>query len=232
MSSNVLSDRCLHMLVFVGNNYDVYNYGVGGATAQDFGDIPYIGTKHYRAALDSHPDIVIIQFGTNDSKEGYWNRDRFISEYARMIEQFKSLPSHPIMFVSVPPPLYVSNFYNMSMTVVNEALPPAVKEVATITNATLIDLFTLLGGSQLSRNDYFIDGCHPNDAGNRLVAHKVACTVIQMTANNTNHIDNVNAARIDALVQHVHLRKRHEFSSRPQAALLKDVGELKCRSRM
>lgn len=37
--------------------------------------------------LSSSPDIVIIQLGMNDSKEGNWDQNMFENDYATMVKQ-------------------------------------------------------------------------------------------------------------------------------------------------
>ena len=43
--------------------------------------------KQYRDMLGSSPDIVIIQLGMNDSKDGNWDQTMFERDYAAMVKQ-------------------------------------------------------------------------------------------------------------------------------------------------
>jgi hypothetical protein len=53
---------------WLGTNYDVRNFGVSATTLLHHGDFPYIGRPAYTNALDFKADIVVIDFGANDSK--------------------------------------------------------------------------------------------------------------------------------------------------------------------
>jgi lysophospholipase L1-like esterase len=72
--------------------WEVENFGVSGATLLSKGDRPYIRESAYQNALASHPDIVIIKLGTNDSKPQNWaHADEYVSDYIAMIEAFRRL---------------------------------------------------------------------------------------------------------------------------------------------
>jgi acyl-CoA thioesterase I len=135
-------------------------------------------------ALESHPHIVILQFGTNDCVKHVWDEDAFRADYKEMIRNFQSLPSKPRVYMGIPPPLYESNepctdpVYDLRCDfkyMINYVLPSVLRGIATETNVTLIDNFDALGGEQLTRPDTVIsDHLHPNDLGYLAMAHEVA----------------------------------------------------------
>jgi acyl-CoA thioesterase-1 len=49
-------------------SWEVRNFGVSGTTLLSRGDLPYIRQTAYDDAQACHPDLVIINLGTNDSK--------------------------------------------------------------------------------------------------------------------------------------------------------------------
>src|ERR1044071_7859592 len=51
----------------LGDNYEVFNFGVSGRTVLRNCDRSYMATRAYKDALNSNPDIVFIKLGTNDS---------------------------------------------------------------------------------------------------------------------------------------------------------------------
>lgn len=53
---------------YLGDGYEVRNFGVSATTASPRGDHPYTATEAYRASLDFAPDIVLLKMGTNDTK--------------------------------------------------------------------------------------------------------------------------------------------------------------------
>jgi len=56
----------------LGTAYDVRNFGYSGRTAMRTGDYPYFKEEIYKESLTFSPNIVVIMFGTNDSKVQNW----------------------------------------------------------------------------------------------------------------------------------------------------------------
>ena len=66
---------------YLGDEYEVRNFGVNGATLLHQGDNPYIKTNEYKQSQDFQPDIVLIKLGTNDSKSQNWQyKDEFLKD--------------------------------------------------------------------------------------------------------------------------------------------------------
>ena len=53
---------------YLGDGYEVRNFGVSGTTASPQGDHPYTATAAWRASRDFAPDVVLLKMGTNDTK--------------------------------------------------------------------------------------------------------------------------------------------------------------------
>ena len=53
---------------YLGDGYEVKNFGASGRTILSKGDYPYSETDTYKASLEYQPDIVLIKLGTNDTK--------------------------------------------------------------------------------------------------------------------------------------------------------------------
>ena len=77
------------------------------------GEKAYISSRYYLGALTTEPDIVILMFGTNDSKKGLWDRNRFMLDYHKMIRNFGNLPTRPKIYLMIPPPLYKDGYLKM-----------------------------------------------------------------------------------------------------------------------
>ena len=74
------------------------------------------------------PDIAIIMLGTNDAKPQNWKfKDEFIADYAALIAELRSLPTHPLIMVCLPVPACGTNF-NISQPVVNTQIVPLVTD--------------------------------------------------------------------------------------------------------
>ncbi|WP_338868222.1 GDSL-type esterase/lipase family protein [Spirosoma sp. SC4-14] len=153
----------------IGSPDKVLNYGVGGTTVLKSGDSPYWNAQKYQYALDWKPTIVIIEFGTNDSKQQNWqHKSDFKADYLAMIRSFQNLSSSPRVYVCIPPPAFSQNF-DVDPDVVKNEIVPLVNEIANETNVTIIDLYTLM----LPHSTQFIDGIHPTAEGAATIAKEV-----------------------------------------------------------
>jgi lysophospholipase L1-like esterase len=70
--------------------------------------------------------------------------------------------------------------YNASLswnqTVINELMGPIIRRVAkveAIPDQRVISIFDAMGGKSLSMGDCFVDYCHPNDKGYRVLSQTV-----------------------------------------------------------
>lgn len=147
----------------------VLNYGVGGTTLLKKGDSPYWSAQKYQFALQWKPTIVVIEFGTNDSKKQNWQyKSDFKNDYMAMIQSFRSLSSSPKVYICIPPPAFSKNF-DVDSAVVRKEIIPLVYEIAKEANAPVIDLYDLM----LPKSSEFIDGIHPTAAGAATIAKEV-----------------------------------------------------------
>jgi len=180
-----------------GLNVQVRNFGVAGATAQKFSDQPYWEERKLEDVRVWRPHFVVTLFGTNDAKSGNWDADAFEKDYQDLCVQFlERLEPRPETVLLTPPPVYLDGVFDVQQDVVNKVLPDAVCRVAAaserainepleqqakrgrtvvppemLARTSLVDTFSLLGGSKLSRRNYFSeDGVHMNERGTRLLA--------------------------------------------------------------
>ena len=157
------------------------------------GERDYRRRRQYATAMSSLPHIVIVQFGTNDVSSPCWDEKVFIEDYCELISKFKALPSQPTVYINIPTAVYFSQADTVQgdeaeqqsstrsdniISRVNVLLPTIVRKVAALTNSTVIDLFTAMGGGKLKRRDAFdADNVHLNDLGYLGVAHEIAYTL-------------------------------------------------------
>jgi lysophospholipase L1-like esterase len=144
-----------------GPGYKVLNFGESGATLLKIADKPYWSLRSFGASLASSPDVVVIMLGTNDSKPQNWRlKDEFAADYASLIETYAQLPSHPQIFVALPPPVMGAGNYGINSPGVEDELP-IITQVAAQKRVTLIDAHSCFVGDPAD----FVDRVHPNDAG-------------------------------------------------------------------
>lgn len=154
----------------LGDKYTVENFGVGGATLLNHGDKPYQKQKLCKEALDFKPDVVVIMLGTNDSKPQNWKyKDQFVADYKDLVEQFQKLPSHPKIFVCLPPPVPGKGNFGINEAGVEEEMP-MIKSIAADGHAGVIDVYAALK----DHADLLPDRVHPNVDGAAILAKTVA----------------------------------------------------------
>jgi acyl-CoA thioesterase-1 len=169
----------------LGSGYEVLNAGASGQTMLkgglcngDYSSCTYWGTSQWRNALNSEPDIVTIMLGTNDAKAFNWEGvqqntgDYFALDYVDMIRTLRSLKSHPKIYALVPPPLYEPFPFEMNATVINTIYPKLIRDIASVMDVEIIDVFSQFNASTLT-----CDGCHPTHEGNVLISDAIATAV-------------------------------------------------------
>ncbi len=159
----------------LGHGYRTINCGHSGATMLKKGDLPYWKQPEYKQAIAFHPNIVVIMLGTNDTKSWNWNKHGkdFTADTQALIHVFKALPTHPKVFICLPPkvvkPAYGINEKNMVHGVI-----PAIKKAARATHVAIINVFGKLPGKM---KFYDHDGVHPNVRGEAVMAHIIAAAI-------------------------------------------------------
>lgn len=153
----------------LGEGYDVRNFGFSARTLLMKGDLPYMKEQMFKDALAFNPDIVIIKLGTNDSKPQNW---QYGAEYKHdmetMVNSFKSLSSHPLIYLCLPAKAYALQWGINDSIIVKDIIPDII-EVAEECRTKVINLHTPT--SNMPEN--FPDHIHPNEAGAKVIATEV-----------------------------------------------------------
>jgi len=150
----------------LGARFDVRNFGVSGATLLKNGDPSYWKLPQFERLTGFAPQVIILALGTNDSKPQNWKyREQFSGDLRALLEHFAAWPSHPKIWVCLPPPVYETKWGINEDTVSGEIIP-LIKQVAKEKNVPTIDLHEALS----DRPEYFPDKIHPNAAGTGMMA--------------------------------------------------------------
>ena len=167
-------------------SYKVVNLGKTGYAVNNDSDAPYTNSSSWDYLFKwRNAEYVIIILGTNDARQGNWiTKQSFIDSYSSMINTIRNFPSKPKIFVSSPPPVFLSS-ETFNSTIVNHILPEIVYKISTTLEGIsgYIDLFgSVFGGLPLQESirEIFIDsdGVHPNREGMRLIARKVSESIL------------------------------------------------------
>ena len=153
----------------LGENWQVRNFGVSGATLLKKGDLPYWDQQAFKDALAYNPNVVIIKLGTNDTKPQNWKfKDQFAADYADMIDRFIELPSRPRIWICKPVPAYGER-WGISETIIKNEVIPLVNQIAHSKHVPVIDLYEPLSG----KPELFPDQIHPNAEGAHGIAKEI-----------------------------------------------------------
>ena len=164
-----------------GSSVQVKNFGHSGATMLSVGDLPYQQQSEYASATTfvsgagsgSIVDVVIM-LGTNDSKPYNWTvgtstrAEQFRTDCAAMVDHFAQIPTHPLVYLALPPHAY-ANSYQIDGTVIHDQILPILREVATAKGIPIVDVDAPTTGHP----ELFPDGVHPNDAGHKILAQTI-----------------------------------------------------------
>ncbi len=157
---------------YLGDGYEVRNFGSNGATAQSDGDYPYVHTSVYGKSKNFLPDIVLIKLGTNDTKPQNWkNKKHFMDEYQTLIDSYRSLDSHPQVILLTPVRCFLTEKNTISPRIIEEEIRPAVEQLAYDNGLGIINLNNLFGNQW----DQAImpDRLHPSSIGAGAIARKI-----------------------------------------------------------
>jgi lysophospholipase L1-like esterase len=163
----------------------ILNKGIGGNTTKD-------AIARFQAdVLDQNPNLVILQFGCNDSAMDVWkdppiteprvSLSDYISNLQTMIRTLKDRGSQVILMTPEPRrwtpemlKLYGKAPYDsndpMGFNVLFTDYIRAVRDIAKKENLGLVDMFETFIACGEKIDSLFLDGVHPNNEGHRLVA--------------------------------------------------------------
>ncbi|HTY76144.1 MAG TPA: GDSL-type esterase/lipase family protein, partial [Candidatus Nanoarchaeia archaeon] len=155
--------------ILLGNDYQVKNFGVVGATILLNTDRPYLNQTACSQAELFQPQVVVIMLGTNDARSNiYPNSENLEANFGLLIAAFQSLTSHPKIIVATPPPIY-NNTLSLNASALVQGVIPRIEQEAKTLNVPTVNVYEPL----LNHPEFFPDGVHPNSAGAEKIAQIV-----------------------------------------------------------
>lgn len=157
---------------YLGDCYEVQNFGVNSTTALSNGDYPYITTPQYKASLEFEPNIVFLKLGTNDSKANNIQKiDNFISSCQAIIDSYKALKNNPRIILITPVRCYFDDETQISNSRIVNIISPLVRELAYTNNLEIFDGYSLFGVNYDS--SLLPDQLHPSSRGAGIIAQNL-----------------------------------------------------------
>ena len=152
----------------MGDGYQALNYGVSGKTLMKEGDEPYTAHYMYDESVNANADTYVIMLGSNDSKPQNWNTGDFHSELRAFVQTYIDLESHPKVFLATPPRAFeeAEEAFDLNNDIIEHEIAPTVREVAEELDIPMIDIYE----KSKDHPEWFMDGSHPNVAGNEALA--------------------------------------------------------------
>ena len=131
---------------------------------------PFLTESDVNKAVDLGPNIVLIGLGTDATLASSWPtiRDRFVPYLEGLIERMRAAPTHPKVFLCIPPPCKLPESDNRRDFLANEAVP-LLKQAARETDCPMIDFESALR----DRTD-LIDGTSVSAFGAEILADTVS----------------------------------------------------------
>jgi lysophospholipase L1-like esterase len=158
-----------HLVSLLGDEFDLGNFGVGGATMSRVGSFSYWDLPEFAEAKAFEPHVVTIMLGTNDTKPAIWDADAYEQDYRDMVEEMESLPSKPTLLLLRPVPVFGENDFLIRGDVLRDEVLPIIDRLGVEYDLVVVDLYTPL----LEHGDLFPDNVHPTAAGGLLIAERL-----------------------------------------------------------
>ncbi len=158
----------------LGDNYQVLNFGLSGRTLVNSGNHPYRNEKFFLLSQEAEPSVVLMMLGSNDSRPYNWDATAYEKELEEMVLLYKNLPGAPKVYLMTPPAAFVAEgktkvVYDIRAEVIRDEIRPIVLRVGERTDTPVIDLYA----ATENHPEWFSDGVHPNDEGNRRFAEYI-----------------------------------------------------------
>lgn len=166
---------------YLGEDYEVRNFGVSGRTLLQRGDYPYVQTGAYVRSLDFRPDIVLIKLGTNDSKPQNWcHKENFEADYQALIDAYRNLPCRPRVILLSPVRCFLPEGSEINAGIIAQEVHPAVERLAYRNGLELIDLSRIFGNSW--EQHIMPDRLHPSSIGAGIMAQAIGDYLLRTAA--------------------------------------------------
>ena len=163
----------------LGAKYSVRNFGVNGHAVQKCSDEPYWDHKHFKASCDFEPAIVLLMLGTNDASERNWKgNDPFTADYREMIQHYRALPSHPVVYMMTPPTQFpVENYTKVIHSMNNDKLDDITAAIKKLGEELQIGVIDINAVTKSHQEFFRFDGIHPDAGGAKIIAETVCAAL-------------------------------------------------------
>ena len=167
----------------LGDEYQVQNFGKTSYTLMRGTNKSYWDTTEFTNSKNFEPNIVIIMLGTNDSKDSYWNKDKYLTDAKALVAEYKNLPSKPKVYFALSPHSFAekpATAGDISADTIDKRLHPAQEELLQDTDfmAQIEDEIDLYDATANRSGLYHADGVHFTDTGYKWIAEQMQKAIV------------------------------------------------------
>ena len=115
---------------------------------------------------------------SNDTMAVNWNAEAYARDLGELIESYRSLESRPQVFLLLPPPVFPfcgKVRWDIRSEVLENEVLAICRRVAEEKGVPVIDIHSAFMG----KKELFVDGCHPNARGARVMAEMIHTAVME-----------------------------------------------------
>ncbi|MDO4459214.1 MAG: GDSL-type esterase/lipase family protein [Clostridia bacterium] len=156
-----------------GDDTAVYNFGLSGRCVMTDGMAPYTSERYYTQSLELGADMYIIMLGSNDARDGYWNKENFKNELKTFTESYIETNPEARIVLMLPPSSFPNEYnpqpFGINPGIVSGELYDAVSEISSDLNTELVDIHDFTKNHM----DNFPDGVHPDKEESRRIAEYI-----------------------------------------------------------
>jgi len=168
---------------YLGDGYKVINFGVSGSTITQHSKSGYVFTAKYTASLAFEPDIVLLEFGTNDSKPYITNSGRDLKkDYLEVIHKYQQLRTKPRIILVSPIKCFLPKGKSIQDDVIQQNIVPIIQEIAYEEKLSIIDLYRILDHEDT--HSLYMDHLHPSPEGAGIMSQYIGNIILEKTIAN------------------------------------------------
>lgn len=171
---------------FLGQPYEVRNFGVGGATLLQAADRPYAKTKAFRDALAWQPNLTFVMLGANDTCENerrhnWRHADSLAADATQLVASLQEVRPDMRIVLCSPTPMFAQKRglkpeRKADLEVRGKRLAACAQAMQKVARATdhveYLELRNTLNAGHVS------DGVHPTAFGAERIARRIAEAIL------------------------------------------------------
>ena len=151
----------------LSDEYQVINLGLSGRTLLSTGDVPYTREKNYVRSFQIEDPVYILMLGTNDAKPYNWDEESYERELRIFLKKYIAHAGKDKVNMMTLPQAFEEAF-----DIKKENVAKAVEIIRRLGNELNINVIDLYDYT-MNHSEWFKDGIHPNEIGNKEIAQYI-----------------------------------------------------------